>query len=236
MSLVTTGGIAASIAPSILPFDATYGVTVAATAMLALFMLAMVFFAVAPVVSSKWGEEFGSDVAAPAVPEDDADAADDASADDTPEAETVVEGEETASADEATASSSEAATAGAADTADTADAADASDDVSGADVAEGPFTNDELGKLVERADGKVIGTVASVGGDRARVEPNPDALDQILVRLGRAEVGEPFVVEADDVREINDRRVHLEREFVRPTGEPTPETDGEADDVSAATE
>lgn len=209
MSPVTTGGTAASIAPNIVAFDATYGVTVVATAMLALFMVMMVFLAVAPIVSSKWSEQLGTDVAvetADTPPEDEA-------ADASPEAETAV-------------SSSEAAAASGAGT-----ATDVTDD-----VEEGTFTSEDLGKLVERADGKVIGTVASVGGEQARVEPSPDALDQILIRLDRMEVGEPFVLEADDVREISSTRILLEREFVRPTGEPTPETETETDDVSAATE
>ncbi|ELY56718.1 hypothetical protein C491_11965 [Natronococcus amylolyticus DSM 10524] len=218
MSPVTTGGTAASIASNIVAFDATYGVTVVATAMLALFMVMMVFLAVAPIVSSKWSEQLGTDVAvetADVLPEDetaDASSEDEAAAA-SPEAETAV-------------SSSEAAAAGGAGAA----VGDADD------VEEGTFTSEDLGKLVERADGKVIGTVASVGGEQARVEPSPDALDQILIRLDRMEVGEAFVLEAEDVREISSTRVLLEREFVRPTGEPTPETETEADDVSAATE
>ncbi|MFU8867264.1 hypothetical protein [Natronococcus sp.] len=215
MSPVTTGGTAASIAPSIVAFDATYGVTVVATAMLALFMLMMVFFAVAPIVSSTWSEQFGTDVAVETAPEpDDASSAEE-TADASPEAEKAV-------------TSSEAAAA--------SGAGAAVDEPEAGEVTEGTFTNEDLGKLVERADGKVIGTVASVSGEQARVEPNPDALDQILIRLDRKEVGEAFVLEADDVREISSTRIHLEREFVRPTGEPTPETEADADDVSAATE
>ncbi|WP_293032781.1 hypothetical protein [Natronococcus sp.] len=213
MSPVTTGGTAASIASSIVAFDATYGVTVVATAMLALFMVAIVFFAVAPIISSTWKEEFGADIAVETPPEPDA--ASEETADASPEAEKAVT------------SSEAAAASGASAAVDTEEAGD---------VTEGTFTSEDLGKLVERADGKVIGTVASVGGEQARVEPSPDALDQILIRLDRMEVGEAFVLEAEDVREISSTRILLEREFVRPTGEPTPETETETDDVSAATE
>ncbi|MFC4436634.1 MULTISPECIES: hypothetical protein [Natrialbaceae] len=55
MSPVTTSGIVASIAL----FDPTIGITAVATVMLSLFVLAMVFFAVAPLVSSSWTEQFG---------------------------------------------------------------------------------------------------------------------------------------------------------------------------------
>lgn len=53
---LATGGIVASI----VPFDPTVGITVAATAMLAVFMLAMLFFALAPVVSSTWDEQLSA--------------------------------------------------------------------------------------------------------------------------------------------------------------------------------
>ncbi|NKE36720.1 hypothetical protein GWG54_13010 [Natronococcus sp. JC468] len=228
MSLVTTGGIAASI----VPFDPTYGVTIVATAMLAVFMLAMVFFAVAPVVSSTWSERLGTDGVAAAAPADGRATASDTREDRMAAAtsqddRTTASRADTAEAEEPTASS------GTAD-AELADGAVSDDALAGGagSVTEGTFTDDELGKLVERADGKVIGTVAEVGGDRARVEPRPDALDQLLVRLGRAEVGDAFVLEEGDVDEISATRIHLEREFVRPTGGAASGTDG----ATAATE
>lgn len=216
MSLVTIGGTAASIASNIVAFDATYGVTVVATAMLALFMLMMVFFAVAPIVSSTWSEQFGTDLAVETAPEPDDASSTEETVDASPE------GEKAVTSSEAAAASGAGAAVG--------------QEEATSEVTEGTFTNEDLGKLVERADGKVIGTVASVGGEQARVEPNPDALDQILIRLDRKEVGEAFVLEAGDVREISSTRIHLEREFVRPTGEPTPDAEADADDVSAATE
>lgn len=75
------------------------------------------------------------------------------------------------------------------------------------------FTDDEIGKPVERADGKVIGTVASIDGETAHVEPAPDVVDTVKARLGWEEIGDPFELDARFVRTISDTRVHLEREF-----------------------
>ena len=72
------------------------------------------------------------------------------------------------------------------------------------------LTDDDVGKLVERADGKVIGSVASVEGGRAQVEPEPDALDSILSRFGWAETFDPFVLEGSAVDEITENRILLE--------------------------
>lgn len=55
MTLATSGIVA-----SIVPFDPTVGITVVATVALTVFMLAMVFFAVAPLVSSSWEEQFSA--------------------------------------------------------------------------------------------------------------------------------------------------------------------------------
>lgn len=75
------------------------------------------------------------------------------------------------------------------------------------------FADDDVGKPVERADGRVIGTVAAIEEGRARVDPAPDAIDSIKARLGWAEVGDPFILEADAVDAITDSRVHLEDGF-----------------------
>lgn len=75
------------------------------------------------------------------------------------------------------------------------------------------FTDEDLGKRVERADGKVIGTVASADGETARVDPAPDVIGTIRARLGWEEIGDSFALDAASVREISDTRVHLEREF-----------------------
>ncbi|MFC4439094.1 MULTISPECIES: hypothetical protein [Natrialbaceae] len=203
MSLVTTGGTVASI----VPFDPTIGITAVATVMLALFVLMMVFPAVAPLVSSTWAEQLESPSSSRPSPE--------------------------ANGGEANEVETDEVETGAGSTSIDRDAVGNS--------MSGTFTNEEIGKLVERADGKVIGTVASADGETARVEPAPDAVDQILIRVGRKEIGDPFVLEAESVREISDTRIHLERDFVRPTGGPTPDADdstpeADADDVSVATE
>ena len=75
------------------------------------------------------------------------------------------------------------------------------------------FSDDDVGKPVERADGKVIGTVDAIEGDRARVEPAPDALDSIMARFGWDDIIDPFVLEADAVDAISDTRIHLTEEF-----------------------
>ena len=51
-----TGGLVTSI----VPFDPVVGITVVATVMLAVFMLAMVFFALAPLVSSSWADQLSA--------------------------------------------------------------------------------------------------------------------------------------------------------------------------------
>ncbi|NUB89452.1 hypothetical protein HTZ84_20850 [Haloterrigena sp. SYSU A558-1] len=75
------------------------------------------------------------------------------------------------------------------------------------------FSDDDVGKPVERADGKVIGTVDAIEGDRARVEPAPDALDSIMARFGWGDTIDPFVLEADAVDAVSDTRIHLTEEF-----------------------
>ena len=49
-----------SVVSSIVPFDPAVGITVVATVMLAVFMLAMVFFALAPLVSSSWADQLSA--------------------------------------------------------------------------------------------------------------------------------------------------------------------------------
>ena len=55
MSLASSGIVA-----SIVPFDLTAGIAAVATIMLAVFMLAMVFFALAPVVSETWADRLSA--------------------------------------------------------------------------------------------------------------------------------------------------------------------------------
>ncbi|ELY41134.1 hypothetical protein [Natronorubrum tibetense] len=77
------------------------------------------------------------------------------------------------------------------------------------------FTDDDVGKPVERTDGKVIGTVASIESEGAHVEPAPDVVDQLKARFDWGEIGGPFILDESDVREISDTRVHLAEGFSR---------------------
>ncbi|QFU81616.1 hypothetical protein [Natronorubrum aibiense] len=86
------------------------------------------------------------------------------------------------------------------------------------------FTDDDIGKLVERTDGKVIGTIASLETATARVEPAPDVVDTLKARFGGDEVGGPFILHESDVREISETRVHLVDGFARANA-PTPSGD-----------
>jgi hypothetical protein len=60
MTLATASGITASI----VPFDLTAGIATVASVMLGLFVLVMVYLAVAPIVSSEWAGR--GDATAPA--------------------------------------------------------------------------------------------------------------------------------------------------------------------------
>lgn len=77
------------------------------------------------------------------------------------------------------------------------------------------FSEADIGKPVERTDGKVIGTVGELEDGAARIEPAPDVVDTIKARFGWAEIGDPFVLSEDAVHEITDTRVHLEEGFSR---------------------
>ena len=96
------------------------------------------------------------------------------------------------------------------------------------------FTDDDVGKPVERTDGKVIGTVASIETEGAHVEPAPDVVDQIKARFDWGEIGGPFILEESDVREISDTRVHLADGFSR-ADSATPTATESADGSDAAT-
>ncbi|WP_436345502.1 hypothetical protein [Natronorubrum sp. FCH18a] len=77
------------------------------------------------------------------------------------------------------------------------------------------FTDDDVGKPVERTDGKVIGTVASLESEGAYVEPAPDVVDQIKARFDWGEIGGPFILDESDVQAISETRVHLTEGFSR---------------------
>ena len=76
------------------------------------------------------------------------------------------------------------------------------------------LTADDIGKLVERADGKVIGVVTAVEQETAHVEPTHDVVDGIKARLGW-EFGpeEPFSLEADAVEQRTETRLMLTAAF-----------------------
>ena len=46
------------------------------------------------------------------------------------------------------------------------------------------FTDDDIEKAVENANGEVIGTVTAVEGDTARLEPRTGFLNSIRATLG----------------------------------------------------
>ncbi|WP_440770622.1 hypothetical protein [Natronorubrum sp. DTA28] len=99
------------------------------------------------------------------------------------------------------------------------------------------FTDDDVGKPVERTDGKVIGTVASIETEGAHVEPAPDVVDQIKARFDWGEIGGPFILDGSDVREISDTRVHLADGFSRAdsaTPTATESADGSGAEAGAA--
>ncbi|WP_137289065.1 hypothetical protein [Natronorubrum halophilum] len=102
------------------------------------------------------------------------------------------------------------------------------------------FTDDDVGKPVERTDGKVIGTVASLETGTARVEPAPDVVDAIKARFGWDEIGGPFILHENDIREISETRVHLSEGFSRanaptPAGESTDRSDAETGSANGST-
>lgn len=58
MTLATSGIVA-----SIVPFDPTIGISAVAALMLTVFVLVMVFLAVAPIVSSSWADQLSATTA-----------------------------------------------------------------------------------------------------------------------------------------------------------------------------
>ncbi|MFC6719210.1 hypothetical protein ACFQGT_02845 [Natrialbaceae archaeon GCM10025810] len=97
------------------------------------------------------------------------------------------------------------------------------------------FTEDDVGKTVENADGTDVGTVTEVEGDTARVEAEPGLVDSIKATLGwEADADEQFTLSADSVREIGAERITLESEFTdrserREEPGATPESEAERD-------
>lgn len=115
------------------------------------------------------------------------------------------------------------------------------------------FTDDDLEKRVENANGELIGTVTAVEGDTARVEPSAGVMDSIRAALGWERAHEDTVlVHADAIGERSDDVIRLEAD--EPTrgepatavgeseSEPASETDRDrggddhSDDLEAETE
>lgn len=108
------------------------------------------------------------------------------------------------------------------------------------------FSEDDVGKTVENADGVAVGNVATVEGDVAEVDTDPGLGDSIRAALGwETETDQPTRVDASDVAEITDDAVRLvggesgERDIGPTSGEiggTTPrdeESEGEEEDVAA---
>lgn len=75
------------------------------------------------------------------------------------------------------------------------------------------FTDDDVGKTVEDPNGAAIGVVASVEGETALVEPEPDAMDSIKAVLGwEHDPDETIRIEPSSVDVITGETVRLERD------------------------
>ncbi|MFC4439093.1 MULTISPECIES: hypothetical protein [Natrialbaceae] len=99
------------------------------------------------------------------------------------------------------------------------------------------FTDDDIGKLVETADGETVGVVAAVDGTVARVSPVPTAeRSDPLTPSMRIETDEVRPIEETFVREATDDRVVLTEDSPVPTEMGAPDssdrTGGAATDAS----
>ncbi|WP_207588044.1 hypothetical protein [Halomontanus rarus] len=98
------------------------------------------------------------------------------------------------------------------------------------------FTDDDLEKRVENANGAVVGTVTAVEGDTARVEPSAGVMDSIRAALGWERAHEDTVlIYADAIGERSDDVIRLEADGPTRAG-PTAaveESDSESDGESA---
>lgn len=74
-----------------------------------------------------------------------------------------------------------------------------------------PFSDDDVGKRIENAEGEPIGSVTAVEEDVAYAETDPGVTDSITATLGwESDQDETVPVRADDVREITDEAIRLE--------------------------
>lgn len=73
------------------------------------------------------------------------------------------------------------------------------------------FSDDDIEKTVENANGEVIGTVREIKGDAARVEPRSGVMDSIRAALGWDRAHEDVVtIREDSIGEITDDVIRLE--------------------------
>lgn len=76
------------------------------------------------------------------------------------------------------------------------------------------FSGDDVGKTVENAEGREVGTVTEVDGATARVEPDPGLVDSIKASLGwETDADDAYEIDEGSVREIGEDRITLESEF-----------------------
>ncbi|WP_276254625.1 hypothetical protein [Halomontanus rarus] len=67
------------------------------------------------------------------------------------------------------------------------------------------LTDDEVGKKVVDAEGKELGIVAKVEGDRASVDPNPSVAEHLMAKVGwEGEDEEDYVVTEDMLARVGD--------------------------------
>ncbi|MCU4974784.1 hypothetical protein OB955_18860 [Halobacteria archaeon AArc-m2/3/4] len=75
------------------------------------------------------------------------------------------------------------------------------------------FTDDDIGKTVENANGEEVGVVAAIDGDTAHVDPDPGITDSIKAALGwENDPEETLALQASSVTEITRDVVYLEGE------------------------
>ncbi|WP_207586933.1 hypothetical protein [Halomontanus rarus] len=67
------------------------------------------------------------------------------------------------------------------------------------------LTDDEVGKKVVDAEGKELGIVAKVEGNRASVDPNPSVAEHLMAKVGwEGEDEEDYVVTEDMLARVGD--------------------------------
>ncbi len=86
------------------------------------------------------------------------------------------------------------------------------------------ITDDEIGKSVESADGKTLGTVVDVEAATAHVDPNPVTVDAIGALLtAEREPGEAVPITDDDISEITDDVVQIDADLSADSADPDAE-------------